>query len=49
MNQYPLERTLVGFELEGTATPPDGAPVLFDGKPVGLGHQRSFLLDERKK
>jgi sarcosine oxidase subunit alpha len=35
MKQKPLERMLVGFELEGTIAPPDGSPVLVEGKPVG--------------
>ena len=48
LKQNPLDRTLVGFELEGTATPPDGAPVLFDGKPVGWATSVRFSWAKEK-
>jgi glycine cleavage system aminomethyltransferase T len=35
LKQNPLDRMLVGFELEGTNVPPDGSPVLVEGAPVG--------------
>jgi glycine cleavage system T protein len=48
LKQNPLDRTLVGFELEGTATAPDGAPVLFDGKPVGWATSVRFSWAKEK-
>jgi sarcosine oxidase, subunit alpha len=48
LKQTPLERTLVGFELEGTIVPPDGSPVLIDGKPVGFATSVRFSWDKNK-
>jgi sarcosine oxidase, subunit alpha len=48
LKQNPLERTLVGFELEGTVVPPDGSPVLIDGKPVGFATSVRFSWDKNK-
>ena len=48
LKRNPLDRTLVGFELEGTATPPDGAPVLFDGNPVGWATSIRFSWTKEK-
>ena len=48
LKQNPLERMLVGFELEGTMAPPDGSPVLVEGKTGWLGHQCSLLLGKRE-
>jgi sarcosine oxidase subunit alpha len=48
MKQSPLERTLVGFELEGATVPPDGSPVLVDGKPVGLATSVRFSWERKK-
>jgi sarcosine oxidase, subunit alpha len=48
MKQSPLERMLVGFELEGTTVPPDGSPVLVDGKPVGLATSVRFSWEKKK-
>ncbi len=35
VKQNPLERMLVGFELEGSTVPPDGSPILVESRPVG--------------
>jgi sarcosine oxidase subunit alpha len=35
LQQTPLERTLVGIEVEGLVPPPDGSPILSNGQPVG--------------
>jgi sarcosine oxidase, subunit alpha len=48
MKQIPLERMLVGFELEGATVPPDGSPVLVDGKPVGLATSVRFSWEKKK-
>jgi sarcosine oxidase subunit alpha len=48
LKQNPLERTLVGFELEGTMAPPDGSPVLMDGKPVGFATSVRFSWEKKK-
>jgi len=48
MKQSPLERILVGFELEGATVPPDGSPVLVDGKPVGLATSIRFSWEKKK-
>jgi sarcosine oxidase, subunit alpha len=48
LKQNPLERTLVGFELEGTIVPPDGSPVLMQGKPVGFATSVRFSWEKNK-
>ncbi len=48
LKQNPLERTLVGFELEGTMAPPDGSPVLVEGRPVGWATSVRFSLEKQK-
>jgi sarcosine oxidase subunit alpha len=48
LKQNPLERTLVGFELEGTIVPPDGSPVLMHGKPVGFATSVRFSWEKNK-
>jgi sarcosine oxidase, subunit alpha len=48
MKQSPLERMLVGFELEGATVPPDGSPVLVGGKPVGLATSVRFSWEKKK-
>ena len=48
MKQNPLERTLVGFELEGAVVPPDGSPILFAGKPVGYATSVRFSWEKQK-
>jgi len=48
MKQSPLERMLVGFEMEGSIAPPDGSPVLVDGKPVGLATSVRFSWEKEK-
>jgi sarcosine oxidase, subunit alpha len=48
MKQSPLERMLVGFEIEGAIAPPDGSPVLVDGKPVGLATSVRFSWERKK-
>jgi sarcosine oxidase, subunit alpha len=48
MKQSPLERTLVGFELEGAVVPPDGSPVLVEGKPVGWATSVRFSWGKKK-
>ena len=35
LQQTPLERTLVGIEVEGPISPPDGSPILSNDQPVG--------------
>jgi glycine cleavage system T protein len=44
----PLERMLVGFELEGTAAPPDGSPILAEGKPVGFATSVRYSWQKQK-
>jgi glycine cleavage system aminomethyltransferase T len=39
---------LVGFELEGTVVPPDGSPVLFEGRPVGWATSVRFSWEREK-
>ena len=39
---------LVGFEMEGAIAPPDGSPVLVDGKPVGLATSVRFSWQKKK-
>lgn len=46
--QNPLERKLVGFELEGRTAPPDGSPVLVAGKPVGWATSVRFSWTKEK-
>jgi sarcosine oxidase subunit alpha len=48
MKQSPLERMLVGFEMEGSVAPPDGSPVLVDGKPVGFATSVRFSWEKEK-
>jgi sarcosine oxidase subunit alpha len=48
MKQNPLERKLVGFELEGHIAPPDGSPVLVDGQPVGWATSVRFSWEKEK-
>ena len=48
MKQSPLERMLVGFEMEGSIAPPDGSPVLVDGKPVGWATSVRFSWEKKK-
>jgi sarcosine oxidase, subunit alpha len=48
MKKDPLERQLVGFELEGAIAPPDGSPVLVDGKPVGWATSVRFSWEKEK-
>ena len=48
LKQNPVERMLIGFELEGTAAPPDGSPVLFDGQPVGWATSVRFSWAKEK-
>jgi len=48
LKQNPLERMLVGFELEGTIAPPDGSPVLVAGKPVGWATSVRFSWEKQK-
>jgi sarcosine oxidase subunit alpha len=48
LKQVPLERMLVGFELEGTNAPPDGSPVLVEGAPVGWATSVRFSWEKEK-
>jgi sarcosine oxidase subunit alpha len=48
LKQNPLERTLVGFEMEGTIVPPDGSPILMQGKPVGFATSVRFSWEKNK-
>ena len=48
LQQAPLERVLVGFELEGAVTPPDGSPVLVEGKPVGYATSVRYSWQKQK-
>jgi sarcosine oxidase subunit alpha len=48
MKQSPLERKLVGFELNGAIAPSDGSPVLVDGKPVGWATSVRFSWEKKK-
>ncbi len=48
MKQSPLERMLVGFELNGAIAPPDGSPVLVEGKPVGWATSVRFSWERKK-
>jgi glycine cleavage system aminomethyltransferase T len=48
LKQNPLERMLVGFELEGTNAPPDGSPVLVEGAPVGWATSVRFSWEKKK-
>jgi sarcosine oxidase subunit alpha len=48
MKQSPLERMLVGFEMEGSIAPPDGSPVLVAGNPVGWATSVRFSWEKRK-
>ena len=48
LKQSPLERMLVGFEMEGTSPPPDGSPILVAGQTGRLGHQCPLLLGEKE-
>jgi sarcosine oxidase subunit alpha len=46
--QLPVERTLVGFEMDGPVIPPDGSPVLVAGKPVGWATSVRFSWEKQK-
>jgi glycine cleavage system T protein len=46
--QNPLERMLVGFELEGTTAPPDGSPILVEGKPAGYATSVRYSWEKEK-
>jgi sarcosine oxidase, subunit alpha len=48
MKQSPVERMLVGFELNGAIAPPDGSPVLVEGKPVGWATSVRFSWEKKK-
>ena len=48
LKQHPLERTLVGFELEGSNVPHDGSPVLVEDKPVGWATSVRFSWEKNK-
>jgi sarcosine oxidase subunit alpha len=48
LKQSPLERMLVGFELEGTIPPPDGSPILVQGRPVGWATSVRFSWEKKK-
>jgi glycine cleavage system aminomethyltransferase T len=48
MKQNPLERILVGFEMEGSIAPADGSPVLVERKPVGWATSVRFSWEKRK-
>jgi sarcosine oxidase subunit alpha len=48
LKQSPLERLLVGFELEGTTVPPDGSPILVEGKPVGWATSVRYSWQKEK-
>jgi sarcosine oxidase subunit alpha len=48
MKQSPLERMLVGFEMNGAIAPPDGSPVLVEGKPVGWATSVRFSWEKEK-
>ncbi len=48
IRQSPLERKLVGFELNGAIAPPDGSPVLVEGRPVGWATSVRFSWKKKK-
>ena len=48
LKQLPVERTLVGFEMDSPVIPPDGSPVLVAGKPVGWATSVRFSWDRNK-
>jgi sarcosine oxidase subunit alpha len=48
LKESPLERKLVGFELQGAVVPFDGSPVLADGKPIGWATSVRFSWDTNK-
>jgi sarcosine oxidase, subunit alpha len=48
LKQTPLERMLVGFELDGTTIPPDGSPVLVEDKPVGWATSVRYSWQKEK-
>ena len=48
LKQSPIDRTLVGFELQGATAPPDGSPILVDGKPVGYATSVRFSWEKQK-
>ena len=48
LKQSPLERKLVGFELEGTTPPPDGSPILVQGRPVGWATSVRYSWEKKK-
>jgi sarcosine oxidase subunit alpha len=48
LKQNPLERMLVGFEMEGIMAPPDGSPVLVEGRPVGWATSVRFSWQKQK-
>jgi sarcosine oxidase, subunit alpha len=48
LKQTPLERMLVGFELDGAAIPPDGSPVLVEDKPVGWATSVRYSWQKEK-
>ena len=48
VKQNPLERMLVGFELEGTTAPPDGSPILVESRPVGYATSVRYSWEREK-
>ena len=48
LKQQPVDRTLVGFELQGAMAPLDGSPVLVDGQPVGYATSVRFSWEKQK-
>ena len=48
LKQNPIERMLVGFELEGSNAPPDGSPVLVEGAPIGWATSVRFSWEKEK-
>ncbi len=48
LKQNPLDRMLVGFELEGTNVPPDGSPALVEGAPVGWATSVRYSWEKEK-
>jgi len=48
LKQTPLDRMLVGFEIDGAAAPPDGSPVLVEDKPVGWATSVRYSWQKEK-
>jgi sarcosine oxidase subunit alpha len=48
LKQTPLERMLVGFELDGAVLPPDGSPVLVEDKSVGWATSVRYSWQKQK-